>query len=141
MIQLAQVLVRLEEHALNREFRLSYRQMRILKHVAAGTSSATELANRFGVTAPAISSTLESLVKRELLARAVHENDRRSVKIVLTEAGTDVYRQAQQLEDRIGVEILETLTGDELEQFGGLIRSLLELNQPRLLNLRAARHS
>lgn len=135
LIQLAQVVVRLEERAM-RELSLSYRQMRILKHLHAGVESATELATRFGVTAPAISETLESLVLKGLVERKPHPSDRRSVRLALTDTGVKTYLRAQDAEDMIGHELLEPLLDRQIGQLAKLLDAVLAVNQARLLDRR-----
>jgi DNA-binding MarR family transcriptional regulator len=132
LIQLAQVIVRLEDRVLQ-DISISYRQMRIIKHVHGGVESATALGAYFGVTAPAISETLESLVKKGLLRRAPHPDDRRSVRLLLTEAGEEMYRRSQAAEDDLSLEILETVSDTDLKRLEMLVAAMLERNQDRLI--------
>jgi len=132
LIQLAQVIVRLEELVLQ-DISISYRQMRIIKHVHGGVESATALGAYFGVTAPAISETLESLVKKGLLRREPHPDDRRSVRLLLTEAGEKMYRRSQAAEDDLSLEILETVSDTDLKRLEMLVAAMLERNQDRLI--------
>lgn len=136
LIQVAHVVVRLEDRGLSRNFGLSYRQMRILKHIAAGVRSGTELGRIFGVTAPAISETLESLVKKGLVVRTPHESDRRAVKLRLTPEGAALNTLAGASERELARELLNMLDESEIEQLLGLVSKVLVPNQERLINHR-----
>lgn len=139
LIQLAHVVVRIEDRVISREFGLSYRQMRILKHIAAGITSGTELAHIFGVTAPAISETLESLVKKDLVTRSPNENDRRAILLGLTPAGTEINQRAQHAERRLAHELLDVLDPEEVEQLLGLAGKMLVPSTERLLQRRISK--
>lgn len=134
LIQLAHVVVRIEDMLMSREFGLSYRQMRILKHVNGGVTSGTELAKIFGVTAPAISETLESLVRKGLLKRRPHASDRRAVKLVLTAKGTRLNTRAEEGERELAREVLAPLGDEEVETLLALAEKLLVPNQQNLIN-------
>ena len=138
LIQLAHVLVRLEDRLLTRELSLSYRQMRILKHVNAGVTSATEMGRIFGVTAPAISETLESLVKKKLLVRKAHETDRRVVKLALTKKGEQLNARAEEAERTLAAEVLAPLSSKEIRTLQKLVTKLIGPNQENLINSRLA---
>jgi DNA-binding MarR family transcriptional regulator len=132
LIQLAQVIVRLEERVLH-DISISYRQMRIIKHVHGGAESATALGAYFGITAPAISETLESLVKKGLLRREPHPDDRRSVRLLLTKAGEEMYRRSQAAEDDLSLEILDAVSDTDLKRLEMPVAAMLERNQDRLI--------
>lgn len=133
LIQLAHVVVRLEDRLLSRKFGLSYRQMRILKHVNAGIRSGTELGRIFGVTAPAISETLESLVRKGLISREPHEKDRRAVKLVLTKSGKRLNSRAEQAERDLAGELLLSLDEAEVATLLTLVRKVLVPSQENLI--------
>lgn len=138
LLQLAQVLVRLEDQLLSRDVGLSYRQMRILKHVGAGVTSGTELGRIFGVTAPAISETIESLVRKGLLRREPHETDRRAVILLLTDEGSSLNERAEQAERALAREVLDPLADDEVETLLELATKVLIPSQENLISRRLA---
>jgi DNA-binding MarR family transcriptional regulator len=131
LMHLAQLIARLEQRALNDDLSLGYRQMRILNHIHGGVSSATELAKRFGVTAPAISETLESLVVRGLIKREPNESDRRSIRLVLTSEGLELHLWAEAVEDDVAREVVGQLTGPQVATLTGLVTKILEPSQGR----------
>lgn len=132
LIRLANIVVRLEEKELIRAHALSYRQMRILKHIHGGVTSSTELGKRFGVTAPAISETVESMVKKGLVKRRVGTQDRRSVILSLTPAGKSLYEATQALEDQLATEVLSFISPAETKRLGQILSKLVDNNQERL---------
>ncbi|GAB3396613.1 hypothetical protein GCM10027568_31050 [Humibacter soli] len=74
---------------------LSLADFRVLSAVAEGEGRASRLAQRLALGKPAISSTVDSLVRRGLLRREAHDSDQRAVELVLTPAG-DVVRRASE---------------------------------------------
>jgi DNA-binding MarR family transcriptional regulator len=133
LVRLAQVVVRLEENELNRAHRLSYRQMRILNHIHGGVRSISELADRFAVTPPAISETVESMVKKGLIERHFGvTQDRRSVLLGLTPAGERLYEETQASEDRLATEILSFIGPAQVKRLGDIVAKLVDQNQQRL---------
>lgn len=136
LIQLAHVVVRLEDRILARELGVSYRQMRILKHVGAGVTSGTELGRIFGVTPPAVSETLESLVRKGLLAREPHESDRRAVRLVLTEEGVALNKRAEESERELASNLMASLSPEEVSVLLDLAMKVLVPSTETLLSRR-----
>lgn len=54
------------------------------------TFSSTEAAEYLGISAPAVSRTVKGLEGKGFLERRLDENDRRSVKIIVTDKGQEV---------------------------------------------------
>ncbi|MEV0685236.1 MarR family winged helix-turn-helix transcriptional regulator [Nocardia sp. NPDC050378] len=126
---LAHVLTRLEDRLLNKELGLSYRQVRILKHVRDGVTSGTELGRIFCVTPSAISENLESLVQKGLLAREPHGSDRRAVRLALTEQGHQLNVAAQHAERALMTQVLAPLNENEVEGLMQIVTKLLGPSQ------------
>ena len=66
---------------------LSIADFRVLSAVAEGEARASRLATRLVLGKPAISSTVDSLVRRGLLRRDAHGGDQRAFDLGLTAAG------------------------------------------------------
>lgn len=132
---LSQVVVRHESRALQ-GLSLSYRQLRTLRHIAAGVHSATELGRLFGITPPAMSETIDALVKRGLLLRTQNEKDRRAVKLVLTEAGMSVVEDGERARLEKAEALLDPLTSEQREVFGELVAALYRPAKNSLLDQR-----
>lgn len=138
LVRLSQVIVRLEELALRR-LDLSYRQVRILRHVDAGVACARDLARYFGITPPAVSETLDALVRRDLLVREPNPADRRAVLLRLTAHGEVLCQRSQLVEDELAEELLATLDEKGIADLAGLLANLLDPNQERLVSRREER--
>lgn len=132
---LSQVVVRHEARALQ-SLSLSYRQLRTLRHVAAGVHSATELGRLFGITPPAMSETIDALVKRGLLLRTQNEKDRRTVKLVLTDEGMSVVEDGENARLERAEALLEPLTAEQRDVFGELVAILYHPAKNSLLDQR-----
>lgn len=105
-------------HALTRASRilerslsgLSLADFRVLSAVAAGEARASRLAQRLALGKPAISSTVDSLVRRGLLRREVHGTDQRALDLALTGDGEVAHRAA---ESSLAAVVLELADGTD----------------------------
>jgi DNA-binding MarR family transcriptional regulator len=66
---------------------LTMPQYRVLGLLSSGHERATELASKLAVTKPTLTSLVDGLVERGLVAREATDGDRRAVRIVITPAG------------------------------------------------------
>lgn len=73
---------------------LSLPQYRVLSLLAEGESGSSALAERMAVTAPSVTSVVDGLVARGLVARHPDPSDRRRLPLALTDGGTALLRQA-----------------------------------------------
>ncbi|NNC13492.1 winged helix-turn-helix transcriptional regulator [Planctomonas sp. JC2975] len=100
-------------HALTRASRilerslpqLSLADFRVLSAVAEGEARASRLAQRLALGKPAISSTVESLVRRGMLRREAHGSDQRAIDLVLTEEGESARADAESALAAVVVEL------------------------------------
>ncbi len=118
-------------HALTRLSRILERSLpagltladfRVLSAVAEGEARASRLARRLALGKPAISSTVDSLVRRGMLRREQAGADQRAVDLVLTPGGDAARRQAESALLEVVV-ALAAGTGDER----GVLDALAEL--------------
>ena len=138
LIELAQVIVRLEELALNRGPRLTYRQHRILKHVQAGRTTSAELSGIFGVTPPTLSETIDALVRRGLITRAQKDTDRRANTLAVTDAGHQLLARSEEIESILSHELLADLDQRGVEHLGTIVEAILPVARERLLSRRGS---
>lgn len=87
---------------------LTFRQFRILQRVAQGRTTVTALGRLATITLPAVSESVDVIVRKKLLRRRTHEADRRAVHLELTPAG----EQALQMGERLLAEAAERLLND-----------------------------
>jgi len=74
---------------------LTLAQYRILALVADGEERASDLAGRLALARPTVSATVDTLVERGLVDRAVVADDRRSLRLSATSAGRRVLRDSE----------------------------------------------
>jgi len=68
-------------------FDITVEQFHVLRHVRRGVTSMSDLAAAKNISRPAISQTVDVLVKKGLLTRVQSVQDRRVVDLALTEEG------------------------------------------------------
>jgi DNA-binding MarR family transcriptional regulator len=114
-------------------FGISVEQFHILRHIHHGTDSVSELANERCISRPAISQVVDALAHKGLLTRRQDVDDRRYVKLVLTENGTallksifdsnrawmeDKLASLDQAELAASIQAMETIQKTFIEIFG-----------------------
>lgn len=90
---------------------LTPQQYRVLKLIGAGGERSAKLAERLAVAKPTLTNTADALVAAGLLQRETDMRDRRVVRLVLTEAGQEAVRQADDVYSGWLGQLL-TATGD-----------------------------
>jgi DNA-binding MarR family transcriptional regulator len=68
-------------------FDITVEQFHVLRHVRRGIASMSDLAAAKNISRPAISQTVDTLVRKGLLTRVQSAQDRRMVDLALTEEG------------------------------------------------------
>lgn len=138
LFELAPRLTRLENAALRAvDPPLTFRQYRLLQRVADGYTTVTALGRLATITLPAISESVDVLVRKELLDRRASERDRRESNLSLTPTGVRALDQANDLLAEIAQTILSgvsarrrpTLARDARRVIDQVTRSLLELRE------------
>lgn len=108
LFELAPRLTRLENAVLQDvEPSLTFRQYRILRRVLEGETTITAIGRHATITVPAISESVNGLVRKGLLERHTDVRDRRATNLVLTDAGHHALEDAQQRLDVLAEQILE----------------------------------
>lgn len=96
---------------------LKFNQFLILKRLARlGPMSATELARAVELDAGAMTRQLDQLEKKGFLRRCPHEQDRRALRIELTEAGAGVWGRLSDCNDRVLAAAQRSLSDLEKKQ-------------------------
>ena len=73
---------------------LTFPQYRVLGLLAGGDERASLLARRVAVAKPTLTSIVDSLFERGLVARDTPDGDRRSVRVSITKAGRSELRRS-----------------------------------------------
>ena len=98
LFELAPRLTRLENAVLSEVTPpLTFRQYRILQRVAEGRTTVTALGRLATITLPAVSESVDVLVRKGLLERRTSAQDRRASDLLLTEDGVAALRTADRL--------------------------------------------
>ena len=95
---------------------LTKAQFQLLKILSvAGTKTVSEIATLFNVSRPAISKTVDKLVKQFLITRTEVELDRRSVMLSLTTLGENIIKNYQAQRNRRFDKIKENFSSGDIQ--------------------------
>lgn len=84
-----------------------------------------ELADKLGVTTGTLTVTVDKLEGKGLIERQPHETDRRSYRVMLTEAGQKHFASHHQYHLKLTEEIASAFSPEELETFGRLLEKAM----------------
>ncbi|GLQ50860.1 MarR family winged helix-turn-helix transcriptional regulator [Dyella flava] len=105
---------------------LRFTQFLIIKRlIALGPMTATELARAVELDGGAMTRQLDQLEGRGLLRRLPHEQDRRALRIELTQAGADLWQQLTRCNDRVLEAAQRSLTETESNQLHDYLARVL----------------
>lgn len=136
LFELAPRLTRLENALLKRLAEpLTFRQYRLLCRVEEGSSTLTELRTPSILSLAAVSESVEGLVQRQLLDRAVDPSDRRAVTISLTERGRQAAAAASRLLDGCGFELVADLRLEDVQAIEEVLAHVRDRVTERLRSL------
>lgn len=90
-----------------------------------GPRKHSELANSLGYTAGALTNIANRLIKSGYANRKRDEDDRRIVRLELTDIGEDLLKEAQLKGQELRKEVFEQLSQEELNQFLDIHKKLL----------------
>jgi len=106
---------------------LSTPQFILLRALRHGPVPAGQLAQRFGVSKPTITRTVDGLVKKGLVERNVHVTDRRVAMISLTQAGQALHETTEQAAEQYLSTLLQQLPEDRLARLEAAVRDLFDV--------------
>jgi DNA-binding MarR family transcriptional regulator len=106
---------------------LSMPQFILLRALRHGPLPAGQLAQRFGVSRPTITRTVDGLVKKGLVERHIEPADRRVAMIALTAAGQLLHESTEQAAEEYLATLLERLPPARLENLRTAARDLIQL--------------
>ncbi|MGA0587915.1 MarR family winged helix-turn-helix transcriptional regulator [Dyella sp. KRB-257] len=105
---------------------LRFTQFLILKRLARlGPMSASELARSVELDGGAMTRQLDQLEAKGLLRRTPHEQDRRALRIELTDAGNALWQQLSDCNDRVLEATQRSLSQAEREQLHDYLERVL----------------
>jgi DNA-binding MarR family transcriptional regulator len=103
---------------------LNFSQFITLKHLAEGTASVTDLATAAQLNPGAMTRLLDKLEQRGMLARVADPNDRRALRIHLTEAGVAIWNDINHCGQRVRERATHGMSDGDRET---LIRLLMQV--------------
>jgi DNA-binding MarR family transcriptional regulator len=122
----AELVRSLEAEIAAKKLDLRFTQFLILKRLATlGPMSATELARAVELDGGAMTRQLDQLEGRGLLRRCPHEQDRRALRIELTDAGDQLWQQLSGCNDRVLQAAQRTLSNAESAQLHDYLERVL----------------
>jgi DNA-binding MarR family transcriptional regulator len=105
---------------------LSMPQFILLRALRHGPLPAGQLAQRFGVSRPTITRTVDGLVKKGLVERRADAGDRRVAMISLTAAGRALHESTEELAEAYLSGLLERLPEGRVARIHAAVRDLME---------------
>ena len=98
-----------------------YNVLRILRGARGEPLSALEISGRLIEEAPGVSRLLDRLVAKRLVRRERSLEDRRMLQCFITASGLEVLARLDDQVQRADAEVLQGLTGREVETLSGLL--------------------
>lgn len=118
LVHLFNEILDLEEHAIiTEEFKdISNNDMHIIEAIGLGEDSTMSLvARKLGITAGALTTSMNALVKKHYVVRNRSEIDRRVVYISLTEKGRKAYAHHKKFHMQMADAAIANLTEEEVQ--------------------------
>lgn len=113
---------------------LSVTEMHVLEAIGLKSRTMTDVAGDIGVTVGTLTTSMNRLVKKGYVERTRSEEDRRYVKVSLTQKGKLAYRVHEAFHEKMVRTMIDKLSDDDNEV---LIQALTQLNQFFIQNYRA----
>lgn len=85
-----------------------------------------DLAEKLGVTTGTLTVSVDKLERKGLILRKPHETDRRSYRIVLTDAGEEHFAKHHEFHLKLTEEIASSLTPEELKIFEQVLAKVIK---------------
>jgi len=85
-----------------------------------------DLAEKLGVTTGTLTVNVDKLERKGLILRKPHETDRRSYRIVLTDAGEKNFAKHHEFHLKLTEEIASALTPEELKSFEMVLEKVVK---------------
>lgn len=115
-----------QRHTLSEMSNMNIKELFIIQTLGMKNDSATmsELSNIFSIPATTMTSMIDRLVDKEYLNRFRSKEDRRVVKVSLSEKGREFYTKQHKLSLKSKVSLLEELSESEQDAFISLMIKL-----------------
>jgi DNA-binding MarR family transcriptional regulator len=122
----AEIVRAMEAEIATKGLELKFTQFLILKRLARlGPMSATELARSVELDGGAMTRQLDQLERRGYLRRRPHQQDRRALRIELTDAGDALWRQLNGCNEHVLAAAQASLDADERDRLHDYLERVL----------------
>jgi DNA-binding MarR family transcriptional regulator len=110
--------------------KLTFGQIHVLHSLGPNNLiSMSELAQKFKVSMPSMTETVDKLVRLGLVERAADQKDRRLVLIKLSAEGTGIYKNIRAAREKTVKKLIEKLNNEDIEtikKMEGVFRKMTE---------------
>jgi MarR family 2-MHQ and catechol resistance regulon transcriptional repressor len=118
---------------------LNMQELRVVEFLGnEGPRMMRELAEYLTVAVNSMTSIVDSLEHKRLVGRHRSEEDRRVIRVELTDAGREIYRSLVEVNLRLFRTMLGALTEDEQEIFMVLFRKIARAGRSQVTQLSSA---
>jgi MarR family 2-MHQ and catechol resistance regulon transcriptional repressor len=115
---------------------LNMQELRVVEFLGnEGPRMMRELAEHLAVAVNSMTSIVDSLEKKGLVQRHRSEEDRRVIRVELTDPGREVYQSLVEVNQRLFRSMLGALTQDEQEIFMVLFRKIARAGRSQVPNI------
>src|SRR5262245_15794775 len=115
---------------------LNMQELRVVELLGdEGPKMMRELAEHLKVAVNSMTSIADGLENKKLVGRHRSEEDRRVVRVELTESGKEIYRSLLEVNMRLFRSMLGALTEDEQEIFLVLLRKIARAGKTQILQM------
>lgn len=108
-------------------------QLKVLRIIGRGDDTAVALCRHLSIHSACMTRMLDRLERKGLIVRARDDQDRRQIRLVLTEEGQALSSQRPTTEVDAMNEFTECLTAEELSLLECLLEKILSIESPRVL--------
>lgn len=127
LVHLFQEIWELEEKAIiTEEFKdITNNDMHIIEAVGLGDgNNMTTIAKKMKITVGSLTTSMNSLVKKNYVERNRSEKDRRIVKITLTEKGIKAYKHHEEFHEKMSKAAVSEMSEDEVKVLAKSLNNL-----------------
>jgi MarR family transcriptional regulator, organic hydroperoxide resistance regulator len=109
------------------QFHITVEQFHVLRHIRRGHDSVSRLAVTKRISRPAISQSVDLLVKGGYIVRTIDQQDRRHIHLKLTESGNGLMDSIYDEIRRWMVEAFSPLSKEEIDGFIRVMETLRKI--------------
>lgn len=122
-----EILVVEENSIINGEFKdITVNDMHIIEAVGFEGRNMSAIAKSLGITVGSLTTSMNSLVKKEYVIRERSEEDRRVVMIHLTEKGERAYAEHKRFHDEMTDAVIASIDEEEIPTLANVLQGLIK---------------